>query len=574
MESAGITRDTVLEKDRIFYLRSTGNLSTGGTAIDLTDVVHPDNAEMAVRAAGAIGLDVIGVDFLTADISKSYKEVGGGICEVNAAPGFRMHVAPSEGKPRDVAGKVIDMLFAPGAPSRIPVAAITGTNGKTTTSRMLAHIHKLRGEIVGLTTTDGVYINGQRSVEGDMTGPVSAQMVLRDPSVTVAVLETARGGMLRAGMGYREPDVACCLNVSADHLGLGGVETLEQLAEVKRIPIEVARDAVVLNADDPLCLRMADYSHAKHVWYVTMNPQHDLVREHIRAGGKAVALEAGVNGEMIALYDHGAHMPLLWTHLIPATLEGKALHNVQNAMFAAAMAYAMGVKLDDIRHGLRTFDTTFFQSPGRMNVFDGLGFKVIQDYGHNPAAVAAMCKLVDNLVAGGTLAPGGQRVCVLAAPGDRRNEDIREVAMIAAKSFDHIIVRRDDNPRGRDSREVPLLLQKYLIEAGFPPQAIEVIETEVEAVPAALSRCRAGDLLLVFCDKVSRTWKQIIYHHQQIAGSRVEPSKGVSLPSGTAEMANDDAEVTLTSTSRDVVTREGLVRDERGVRLPRTEEAD
>jgi cyanophycin synthetase len=410
MEQGGVTDETILPAGQVFYLRSTGNLSTGGTAIDLTDVVHPDNAEMAVRAAQAIGLDVIGVDFLTADISKSYREVGGGICEVNAAPGFRMHVAPSEGKPRDVASKVVDMLFPPGSPSRIPIASITGTNGKTTTSRMLAHIFKLRGETVGLTTTDGVYIDGQRTVEGDMTGPMSAQMVLRDPSVTVAVLETARGGLLRSGLGYRNPDVSCCLNVSEDHLGLGGIHTLEQLADVKRIPIEVAREAVVLNADDPHCLKMADHSQAKHIWYVTSQPANTLVREHIRAGGKAVALEDGVNGQMIALYDRGAHLPLLWTHLIPATLEGKALHNVQNAMFAAAMAYAMGVKLDDIRHGLRTFDSTFFQAPGRMNIFDGLGFRVILDYGHNPAAIEAMCSLVDNLQSGGAI-KGKRSLC-------------------------------------------------------------------------------------------------------------------------------------------------------------------
>ncbi len=565
MEQGGIRYQTILPPGQVFYLRSTGNLSTGGTAIDLTDSVHPDNQEMAVRAASAIGLDVIGVDFLTPDITRSYREVGGAICEVNAAPGFRMHTAPSEGKSRDVASKVIDMLFAPGAPSRIPIAAITGTNGKTTTARMLAHIHKLRGETVGLTTTDGVYINGVRSVEGDMTGPVSAQMVLRDPSVSVAVLETARGGMLRSGMGYNYPDVACCLNVSEDHLGLGGIDTLEQLALVKRIPIEVAREAIVLNADDEHCLRMADYSSAKHVWYVTMNPKHDLVREHIRSGGKAVAVEQGINGQMIALYDRGAHLPLLWTHLVPATLEGKATHNVQNAMFAAAMAYAMGVKLDDIRHGLRTFDTTFFQSPGRMNVFDGLGFKVIMDYGHNAAAVQAMCTLVENI-------PANKRVCVLSCPGDRRNEDIRNVAHIASRTFDHIVVRRDDSPRGRSGREVPELLQKYLIEAGFAEDRIHVTETEIEAVPIALNLCLPGDILLVFCDKVSRTWKQIIYHQTQIGTGTATPGMAaggavqamVTKPVRFEEPYEEDATPPAFQAGA-----AAIVRDERGVRLAR-----
>ncbi len=296
LAKANYTLETVLPPGQVFYLRSTGNLSTGGTAIDVTDVCHPDNREMAVRAAAAVGLDVCGVDFLTPDITRSWREVGGGICELNAAPGFRMHVSPSEGRSRDVAGKVLDMLFSPGTASRIPIGAITGTNGKTTTTRMLAHIHKLDGKVVGMTTTDGVYIDGRLTVTGDMTGPVAARMVLTDPHVQVAVLETARGGLLRAGLGYRHPDVACCLNVRGDHLGIGGIHTLEQLAEVKRIPVEVARDTVVLNADDPLCLRMVERAVAKRVCYVTMRADNPLVREHVRAGGRALALEAGSTG--------------------------------------------------------------------------------------------------------------------------------------------------------------------------------------------------------------------------------------------------------------------------------------
>ena len=415
----------------------------------MTDVVHPDNVEMAVRAVKAVGLDVGGVDFLTTDITESYKDIGGAICEINAAPGFRMHMAPSEGRPRDVAGPVMDMLFPPGTPSRIPIAAVTGTNGKTTTARMLAHIHKLAGHHVGLTSTDGVYIDGQRTVAGDMTGPVATRMVLRDPSVDVAVLEVARGGLLRAGMGVRHCDVGAVLNVKADHLGLRGIGTLEQLAEVKRIVVEVARGTAVLNADDPLCLKMGDYTQAEHLCYVTMDPGHELVSEHIKAGGRGMVLESGIKGQMITIYDHGAHIPLLWTHLIPATLEGRALHNVQNAMFAAAMAFSMGLKLEAIRHGLRTFDTTFFQAPGRMNIYDEHPFKVILDYGHNPAAVEAMCDLVERLDV------SGRRIVVLAAPGDRRDEDIHDIGRIAAGRFDRYICRRDDSLRGRKPDEVP-----------------------------------------------------------------------------------------------------------------------
>src|ERR1700752_3882204 len=415
---AGLTAATVPEAGKVVYLRSTANLSTGGTATDVTDIIHPDNREMAERAVRAIGLDVGGVDFLSKNITESYRAIGGGICEVNAAPGFRMHVAPSEGTPRDVAGPVIDMLFPPVTPSRVPIAAITGTNGKTTTARMLAHVTKMAGYTPGLTTTDGVYIDGQRSVQGDMTGPVSARMVLADPQIDIAVLETARGGLLRAGMGVNEVNVGAVINVQPDHLGLKGIDTLEQLAEVKRIVVEVATDCAVLNADDPLVMKMSGYTEAKHICYVTLNPQHALVREHVRAGGRACALEAGVNGQMITLYEKGAHIPLLWTHLIPATLERRATHNVHNAMFAAAMAFSLGIKLESIRQGLRPFDSTFFQAPGRMNVFDEHPFKVLFDYGHNAHAVAALSDLAQRLDV------TGRRIVVLAGPGDRRDEGI------------------------------------------------------------------------------------------------------------------------------------------------------
>jgi cyanophycin synthetase len=530
------------------YLRSTGNLSTGGTAIDVTDLVHPDNEEMAVRTVKAIGLDVGGVDFLSPDIAVSYKENGAAICEVNAAPGFRMHVAPSEGKPRDVAGAVVDMLFPPGHPSRIPIAVVTGTNGKTTTARMLAHIHKLAGRCVGLTTTDGVYIDGQCTVKGDMTGPTATRMVLKDPDVEVAVLEVARGGLLRAGMGTRFVDVACVINVQSDHLGLKGIDTLEQLAEVKRIPIEVAKDTAVLNADDPLVLRMADHTEAKNICYVTMNPTHSLVREHIRHGGRAVSLETGINGQMITIYDRGTHIPLLWSHLVPATLEGRAVHNVQNAMFAAAMAFSMGVKLEDIRHGLRTFDSTFFQAPGRMNVYDELPFKVILDYGHNPSAVEAMCRLVERLDV------TGRRIVVLAAPGDRRDEDVRAIAKICAGRFDHYICRRDDSLRGRRPDEIPCMLHETLLAEGVPADRAQMIPDEAESIDAALGMGRPGDVLLIFVDAISRGWKQVT-HFQPEAGMVTEKPRPtyVEVPVAPEPM----------------VLEGELVRDERGVRIAR-----
>ncbi|MFQ6103894.1 MAG: cyanophycin synthetase [Candidatus Glassbacteria bacterium] len=559
LELRGYTRETIPPKGEIVFLRSTGNLSTGGTAIDKTDVVHPDNREMAIRAAKAIGLDVAGVDFLTTDISLSYKITGGAICEVNAAPGFRMHVAPSEGQPRDVAGPVMDMLFPPGTPARIPIAAITGTNGKTTTARMLAYIFKLTGSRVGLATTDGVYIDGHKTVDGDMTGPVAARMVLRDPSVDVAVLETARGGLLRRGMGYSKCSVGACLNVQTDHLGLKGINNLEELALVKRIVIEVAQDTAVLNADDPLCLRMADHSEAKHVCYVTMNPAHSLVKEHINSGGRAIVLEEGIQGQMITLYDHEAHMPLLWTHQIPATLDGRAMHNVENAMFAAAIAYSMGLKLEDIRHGLQTFDTTYFQVPGRMNIFDEHPFKVILDYGHNPAAVEAMCRLIERLD------PKGRRICVLSAPGDRRDEDVRQIARLTAGKFDHYICRRDDSLRGRESDEIPKLLRETLIENGVDTSRIDLIPEETLAVDAALKMGQKDDVLLIFGDAISRCWDQITSFRSDRESPPPEKTTPAKIQASPILDTVDPAPIELRA-------GESLVRDEKGVRLAREED--
>jgi cyanophycin synthetase len=554
LEDKGLGAESVPGRGEMVMLRRTGNLSTGGTASDVTDQVHPDNAEMAVRAVKAVGLDVGGVDFLTWDIAKSYKESGGAICEVNAAPGFRMHVAPSDGTPRDVAGPVMEMLFPPGTPVRIPIASITGTNGKTTTSRMVAHVFRMCGHYVGLTTTDGVYIDGQLTVKGDMTGPVAARMVLRDPSVDVAVLETARGGILRRGLGYRKCMVGAVLNIQSDHLGLKGVETLDQLAEVKRVVAEIATDTVVLNADDERTLAMAEHSRAKHVCYVTRDIQHPLVREHIRAGGRAVALEPGLNGQMIVIYDQHEHRPLLWTHLIPCTLEGHALHNVENAMFAAAVTYSMGVALEDIRTGLRTFDTTFHEAPGRMNVHDELPFKVIMDYGHNAHAVSAMCDLADRLTV------KGRRIVVLAAPGDRRDEDILDIARAAAGHFDHYICRRDDGLRGRQSDEVPRLLRGALLEAGVPSACIELVSEEARAVDHALAIARPGDLLLLFADALQRTWGQV---------TAFEPEGGRRRPAARTEPAPMRLEDRVGGHT--LADGREFVRDARGVRLAHRE---
>ncbi|MHC4379542.1 MAG: cyanophycin synthetase [Planctomycetota bacterium] len=559
LELKGFTKESVPDEGKVVYLRSTGNLSTGGTAVDVTDIMHPDNRAMAERAARAIGLDVCGVYFLTDDISISYKVGGGGICEVNAAPGFRMHVAPSEGTPRDVAGPVMDMLFPEGSPSRIPICSITGTNGKTTTARMVSHIFKMTGKVTGLTTTDGVYIDGHLTVNGDMTGPASARIVLRDPKVEVAVLETARGGMLRRGLAYRRCDVGAVLNVQSDHLGLKGVDTLEDLAKVKRIVVEIAKDTAVLNADDPLCLQMADHTNSEHLCYVTMNSSHPLVRDHIRAGGRAIVLEQGMGGLMITIYDKEQHIPLLWAHMIPATLDGRALHNVQNAMFAAGIAFSMGVDLEEIRHGLRTFDTSFFQAPGRMNIYDDHPFKVIMDYGHNPAAIKAMVELSERME------PKGKRLLVLAAPGDRRDEDVREIAKLCAGKFDHYICRRDDGLRGRASDEIPLMLRETLLESGVSADQVEIIPDEQAAIDHALNMAQKDDQLLIFVDAISRSWAQIQeFQSEDEGGSKEEAQPPLAVDVAAFGGFQDFG------LDQDVE----LIRDERGVRIASTEESD
>ena len=498
----GYTRASVPPRGEVVQLRRTANISTGGTAVDVTDAVHPDNRKMAVRAAGVVGLDVVGVDFITPDISRSYLEVGGAICEVNSSPGLRPHLAV-EGEPRDVVTPIIDMLFPPGRPSRIPIAAITGSNGKTTTARMTAHILKAAGSTVGLTTTDGIYIDGLRTVAGDRAGSKSAQAVLRDPTVDAAVLEIARGGLIRHGLGFDYCNVGAVLNVSAEHLGFDGVETVAGMAEAKRLVVEVARDRAVLNADDELCLAMADFTAAEQVCYVTMKDQRSAIAGHIRAGNPAVTLERAGGEACIVIHDGGRSTPVIEARRIPATLDGRATHQVQNALFAAAVAHGLGRTVEEIRDGLASFDCSFEQLPGRTNVFDGHPFKVILDYGHNALAVAVVCELARGL------ATAGRRLCVLSAPGNRRDQDIRDVGRAAAGGFDHYLCHREDHRRGRASDEVPGLLREGLIANRTPASAVTVIADEVEALAAGLDMARAGDLLVIFGEAMERCWKQI-----------------------------------------------------------------
>jgi cyanophycin synthetase len=370
--------------------------------VDRTDDIHPENALIARRAALTLGLDVAGVDFIAPDISRPVLETGGGVVEVNAAPGFRMHLQPSEGRPRNVARPVIDMLFPRRTPSRIPILAITGTNGKSTTTRMVAHVIRSSGCTVGFTSTSGVYLNDERVLAADASGPKSARMILRDPTVDVAVLETARGGILREGLAFQRCDIGAVLNVAADHLGLKGIDTVEDLAWVKSVVVEaVDRDGwSVLNADDEHCYAMRRRAGGRICWF-SLHGGDDMpsfLNRHIAAGGFAVVREpSSAAGGEIVIYDTGDRLPLMSAGEIPATLRGVAEFNVANALAAVAMTYVQGVSPPQIRTALSTFNTSFEQTPGRMNVFDGHGFRVLLDYAHNPAGLTALSQVVNKM---------------------------------------------------------------------------------------------------------------------------------------------------------------------------------
>ncbi len=498
------------------YLKRTGNMSTGGISIDRTDEAHPDNVEIAELAARVVGLDIAGIDLVCPDISLPVRETGGGIVEVNAAPGFRMHTNPTEGESQYVAKPVMDMLFPSGAPSRIPIVAITGSNGKTTTARMVAHIMKGMGRKVGLTNTDGIYVDGRIVRRADSAGPKSASMVLQNPTVDLAVFEVARGGILREGLGYQRNDVGVVLNVTGDHLGLGGIHSIKQLAEVKRVVVEaVPRDGIaVLNADDPLVTAMARHSSGS-VIYFSMDAENERIKFQAARGRRAVTLESGRNGDMIVLKQGRKSMSLVWTHLIPATFEGRARMNVQNALAATAAAWAAGAHLHDIRQGLRTFTSSYFMAPGRLNMFELDGYRVVVDYAHNPPAMEALGTFVDRLTepsAGGARAPvTGRRIGVVATAGDRRDDGIVELGRVAARYFDEIIIREDANNRGRPRGGTAALIELGIETAGEARRttAVSTILDELEATRGALDIARDGDVVVVCVDHANQVWKEL-----------------------------------------------------------------
>jgi len=474
------------------YLTATANLSTGGTSIDRTDEIHPSNVTACEMAAGVVGLDVAGIDVITPDISVPFRENGAAIIEVNAAPGVRMHTHPTEGEPRNVGAPVIDMLYPPGAPTTIPVVSVTGTNGKTTTVRLIAHIFRHTGKTVGFTTTDGVYLNNRLVFEGDMTGPFSANIILSNPTVDVAVLETARGGILRAGLGFDECDVGIVLNVSADHLGLGGINTLEQLAEVKSVIAAVVKREghAVLNADDALVLAMRERSPGDVVLVSTSPDKNPAVEDHLARSGIAVLVER----DTFVIRRGRLRIPISGAHEVPLMMGGAARFQRGNILSAIAAAYVQGIRYDDIRAGLLSFFPSPALTPGRLNLLRVGRGRILVDYAHNAPAVGGLMELVLGIGA-------ARRIGVITAPGDRRDEDIRELGRLAA-GLDHVIIKEDADLRGREPGEIAGLVRDGLVAGGLSENAIEVVADELDAVDRAVALLDDRDIVVMLADDV------------------------------------------------------------------------
>ncbi len=499
LEEKGITLETVLPKDEILYLKTTANISTGGTATDITDLVHPHNVFMCERIARIIGLDICGIDIMTDDLSVPIEETGGAILEVNAAPGFRMHLAPTDGLPRNVAEPVIDMLFPPGSTPRIPIIAVTGTNGKTTTTRLMAHMAKTAGHKVGFTTTDGIYIQGIMMQRGDCTGPQSAEFVLKDPSVDFAVLECARGGILRAGLGFGHCDIGIVTNVAADHLGLKGINTLDEMARVKAVvPESVHPDGyAILNADDDLVVNMKK-SLRSHLAYFSMDENNPIVKEHCEKGGLAAIAENGY----ITICKGTWKIRVEKIINIPLTYRGKAVFMVQNILPAVLSGFIRNFKMEDIRLALETFIPSPVQTPGRLNIFEFKQFTVMVDYAHNPAGFQAIGRFLERIDA-------KPKVGVIAGVGDRRDEDIILLGTLAAKMFDEIIIRQDRNLRGRSEQEIIDLMLKGIQSVDAKKKYI-VIPSEPEAIDYAFKNAKKGSFITICSDVVPDALGQVM----------------------------------------------------------------
>lgn len=491
LKKKGYTLESVLPQGESLALKPTANLSTGGTATDVTDEVHPQNRSTFERIARNIGLDVCGIDVMAPNLSQPLRETGGAVLEVNAAPGFRMHIEPTHGQPRNVAKPVVDMLFPNKSNGRIPIIAITGTNGKTTTTRLMAHIVKSAGFVTGFTSTDGIYINGEQVLKADCSGPSSAEVILRDSAVEFAVLETARGGILRSGLGFDQCDCAIVTNVAEDHLGLGGINTLEKLARVKSVVPETvsANGFAVLNADDDLVYAMRENVKCK-VALFSLDEASPRIEEHCAAGGLAAVYDNGYL--LLRIGNH--YIPIEEAANIPITFSGRATFNVANALAAALAAYATRIKLGVIREALRTFVPSYENTPGRINVFELNDFTVVLDYAHNPHGLRALGSFVKTFDV-------QSRIGIITGVGDRRDEDISAMGEEAAKIFDEIIIRYDEDMRGRTHEELNRLLTIGIqrVSRDIP---VAFYGNECDAVEKALQQRRPGTLLVVLTENI------------------------------------------------------------------------
>ncbi len=492
LEKLNYTLETVPRKDEVVYLKSTANLSTGGTSIDVTDMMHPENIFLCERISRVIGLDICGVDIMAENLTQPLKENGGCILEVNAAPGFRMHLAPSEGLPRNVAAPVIDMLYPPGKPSRIPIIAVTGTNGKTTTTRLLAHIVKNNGYKVGFTTSDGIYVQNHMMEKGDTTGPASAEYILKDPTVEFAVLETARGGILRSGLGFSRCDIGIITNIQEDHLGLSDIHTLDDLARVKATVVKsVRKDGwAILNAEDEQCLKIANELSC-NIAYFSMDENNPTIKEFAKLGKIVAVYENGFitikKGEWKIRVERATHVPL--------TMGGKAKFMIANVLAATLASYLQGFKTEDISLSLQTFIPSAAQTPGRMNIFEFKKFKVLIDFAHNPSGYRGVEDYLQSVEA-------TKKIGIIAGVGDRRDEDIKECATIAARMFDHIIIRQEKHLRGRTEEEIIGLIMEGIDESGRTITH-EIIKKEVEAIKHAIDNAEDGSFITALSDVVT-----------------------------------------------------------------------
>jgi cyanophycin synthetase len=511
-----LTADTVLPKGRELYLKATANLSTGGTATDVTDTLHPANIALCERVARTIGLDICGIDIIAPDLSRPLFDNGGVVIEVNAGPGLRMHLQPSTGQPRNVAAPIIDMLFPNGANGRIPIIGITGTNGKTTTTRLIAHIGKKAGYRVGFTTTDGIYIDDQLVMKGDCTGPFSSRLVLKDPAVNLAVLECARGGILRGGLGFDHCDIAVITNIGEDHLGLQGINSIEQLARLKSVLAETVSPAgyAVLNADDPNVYNLKDNLSCRIALF-SMSAESPAIRQHVRQGGVAAVYDNG----FLTLIKDGTMIRIGLADKIPVTFSGLAQFNITNALAASLAAWLKGIDVADIYSALLEFIPTPESIPGRMNIFDFGSFRIIADYAHNTHGLQAIGDFLRSM-------PASIRIGVIAGVGDRRDQDIISLGAEAARIFDEIIIRHDADLRGRHAEEFNDLLCQGIRQVD-PAKKITIIPEEGKSVTSLLERAQPGMVATIFTDDTPAVIAQL---QQALASVRLLHSPQLKQP--------------------------------------------